>query len=174
MIKKKNKFWLILIVILLWPIEQIYCTNPTGESATTALQDLVWSYVDNLNEEEVDELGREILRRGQPIEFGPRAAWPEQSNVQLQETTVWNRVISYVIIAGIIVIISIYHEQIINCLFNIGKTTITETIPTAVQGFNRVTSVRTMVTELMQNPEGRQIVFNAINAHSKGNFLIPT
>ena len=118
---------------MLWLIEQTYCTNPTGESTTTALQDLVWSYFDNLAEEEVDKLGREILHRGRPIDFGPRAAWPEQNNVQPQQTTIWGGSISYVVIAGFIVIINIYHEQIINFLFNMGKTAITEAIFTVVQ-----------------------------------------
>ena len=134
------------------------CGTMDQTNNTQQLQEIVREFYAEMNDVEVDNFGRELLRQIQP------QGWPDEPNTALQtNNSVWTPIIMYVILSTTIILISLYHREIIDTLFTATRDIVTDIIPSAITGLIPRDTVQRFTLHLLENPETHQNVINAMN-----------
>lgn len=107
---------------------EAFCGNTDQTNNTQELQQLVREFFDEMDDHEIDNFGRELLRLHGPRQIHPPEGWPVETNTE-PNRSMWTPLVMYVLFSTAIVLVSLYHREIINTLFDITRDIFTEILP---------------------------------------------
>lgn len=168
-IKKRIKMLSGFIIGLIISLSNIAeCNNLEQPNTTQQLQEFVWQelwqeFVENffaeMSDIEVDNFGRDLL--GQLNNQGWR---PEINATPLQpNSSVWTSLFLYIMLSTTIALMSLYHREILDTVFNVTLDLVADIIPTALNGLIPRDTVQRLTVTLLENPETCKQVLTAMN-----------
>lgn len=158
----------ILIVLFLNVNNIAYCGNTNQDNHTTELQEYIRELYNDMNQDALDEFGRNINLR---IELEPEIGWPQESDLEIENTR-YQALVYFTMGTIALFLFSRYHQEILNTLFNIGQDIVTE-IPRAIGNITLYPrqQVFNYAMRLIETEEGRTRVLNAINIYRQDRNL---
>jgi hypothetical protein len=158
-LKKKKLILIMLIAYLIMPNDNTFCGNTGPDTQAQELQELVREYLDEMDEVEIDQFGREVLRLHGPRQIHVPQGWPVEANTEQENQSVWTPIVMYVLFSTTIILVSLYHREIIDFIFNVTQDIFTEILPTAINGLiPREMVSRLTLQMIQQNPESREAI----------------
>lgn len=92
------------------------CGNEKSGDNTTRLRELVWDMFQHLDENQVHELGRRLQFEGPEY----TRLWPPQVDVAERPHNPWASVVLFAALSAAVFLVSYYHREIIDTLFQVG------------------------------------------------------